>query len=93
MRSPKVAALALAVALAGCTSFDTREVVRTAPDDPRPGVTAQTGRILKRKVAVARFTNETNYGAGLFRDAAGDRLGKQASDILVSDLTRSGKFI
>lgn len=86
-------ALALAAGVAGCTSFDERSVARSAPDAPKPGIAAPSGRLLKRKVAIARFTNETNYGTGLFTDAAGDRLGKQASDILISDLTRSGKFI
>ncbi len=101
MRRPLIA-LTLAAALAGCTSFDARDVVRSAPDAPRPGALAPAGpsvagqtqpRLLKRKVAIARFTNETNYGAGLFSDPSGDRLGKQASDILISDLTKSGKFI
>lgn len=86
-------ALALAAGLAGCTSFDERSVGRSAPDAPRPAQAEPSGRLLKRKVAIARFTNETNYGTGLFTDPSGDRLGKQASDILVSDLTRSGKFI
>ncbi|MGH7407571.1 MAG: CsgG/HfaB family protein [Candidatus Methylomirabilales bacterium] len=90
--------------LTSCASYDKREVVRTLPDSPSP--TAQTpkappgsadvgssARALKRKVAIARFTNETKYGAGLFTDPSSDRIGKQASDILASDLTKSGKFI
>ena len=65
--------------------------------DPKvPGVSADAGssaRVLKRKVAIARFTNETKYGSGLFTDANYDRLGKQAADVLASELTKSGKFI
>ena len=51
----------------------------------------QTG--LKRKVAVARFTNETRYGQGFFVDENQDRIGKQALDILSSKLLLTEKFI
>ena len=47
----------------------------------------------KRRVAVGRFTNETNYGKGLLRDFDLDPLGKQASDILSADLVESGNFL
>lgn len=47
----------------------------------------------KRRVTIGRFTNETTYGKGLLRDADLDPLGKQASDILASDLVRSGRFL
>lgn len=47
----------------------------------------------KRKIAVARFTNETRYGRSLLRDSDLDPLGKQASDMLMSRLISSGKFI
>lgn len=48
---------------------------------------------LKRKVAIARFSNETQYSKGLFYDKANDPIGKQALDILSSKLTQSQKFI
>lgn len=47
----------------------------------------------KRKIAVARFTNETRYGRSLLRDEDLDPLGKQASDMLMSRLVESGGFI
>ena len=47
----------------------------------------------KRKIAVARFTNETRYGKSLLRDTDLDPLGKQASDMLMTQLISSGKFI
>lgn len=47
----------------------------------------------KSKVAIARFTNETNYGRALMTDNDFDRLGKQASDMLASRLVKSGKFL
>ena len=48
---------------------------------------------LKRKVAIARFSNETQSGTTFLVDDSGDRLGKQASDILSSKLTATGKFM
>ena len=48
---------------------------------------------LKRKVAIARFTNETQSGTSFLVDNAGDRVGKQASDILSARLTDTGKFL
>lgn len=48
---------------------------------------------LKRKVAIARFSNETQSGTSFLMDESGDRLGKQASDILSSKLASTGKFL
>lgn len=52
-----------------------------------------TEKIYKRKIAIARFSNETNYGRGLLVDRDLDPLGKQASDILATQLQRSGRFM
>ena len=54
---------------------------------------SQEGKTLKRKVAIGRFTNETQYGKGLFYDRENDPMRKQAMDILSSKLAASGKFI
>ena len=54
---------------------------------------AQEGKTLKRKVAIGRFTNETQYGKGIFYDRENDPMRKQAMDILSSKLAASGKFI
>lgn len=48
---------------------------------------------LKRKVAIARFTNETRYGQSFFLDDQKDRIGKQAVDILSNKLMQTEKFI
>jgi curli biogenesis system outer membrane secretion channel CsgG len=48
---------------------------------------------LKRKLAIARFTNETRYGRSLLTDSNYDSLGKQASDMLASRLVASGRFL
>ena len=100
MRLP-VTALLLISCLAGCARYDRREVVASRPSTPDAAaeVAGKPERILKRKVAVARFTNESRYGTpSLFgesfnRDANLDRLGKQAADMLATELTRSGKFV
>ncbi len=48
---------------------------------------------LKRKVAIARFTNETKYGQGFFYDKNEDRLGKQAMDIFSTKLSAMNRFL
>ena len=54
---------------------------------------APAGKVIKRKVAIGRFSNETQYGKGLFYDKENDPMGKQALDILSSKLAASGKFL
>ncbi len=54
---------------------------------------AQTDKTIKRKVAIGRFSNETQYAKGLFYDKDNDPMRKQALDILSSKLAASGKFI
>jgi curli biogenesis system outer membrane secretion channel CsgG len=43
-------------------------------------------------IAISRFTNESVYGSGLFTDASGDRLGKQAADLLARHLSATSRF-
>lgn len=54
---------------------------------------AQDQRTIKRKVAIGRFSNETQYAKGLFYNKEDDPMRKQALDILSSKLAASGKFI
>jgi len=54
---------------------------------------SKDNQTLKRKVAIARFSNETSYAKGLFYDKLNDPMGKQAVDILSTKLASSGKFI
>lgn len=51
------------------------------------------GRVIKRKVAIGRFSNETQYAKGIFYDKENDPMGKQALDILSAKLAASNKFI
>ncbi len=59
--------------------------IATAQPDAKKG--------LKRKVAIARFTNETRYGQSFFIDKDDNRIGKQAVDILSAKLLETEKFI
>ena len=49
--------------------------------------------VLKQKIAIGRFTNETRYGQTLLRDSNLDPLGKQAADIMAAYLVQSGAFL
>lgn len=48
---------------------------------------------LKRKIAIARFTNETQSGNSFLVNDSDDRIGKQAADILSARLTDTGYFL
>ncbi|WP_024989424.1 CsgG/HfaB family protein [Segatella albensis] len=50
-------------------------------------------RTIKRKVAIGRFSNETQYAKGIFYDKENDPMRKQALDILSAKLAASGKFL
>jgi len=82
----------------GCATMQEKEVHQTPVlDKPivSPSIQAKTSEPsgLKRKVAIARFTNETRYGQSFFIDQNSDKIGKQAMDILSAKLYQSGRFI
>lgn len=58
-----------------------------------PNQSQYNGMMLKRKVAIGRFSNETQYAKGVFYDKENDPMGKQALDILSAKLATSGKFL
>jgi len=58
-----------------------------------PTLQQSNERILKRKVAIARFSNETKQGRSFLVSTSGDQIGKQASDILSTKLAATNKFI
>lgn len=72
----------------GCTTQ--KSVVRIEPQIQEVQKEEQS---LKRKVAIARFSNETEYAKGAFYDKANDPVGKQAVDILSTKLASTNKFI
>jgi curli biogenesis system outer membrane secretion channel CsgG len=67
-----------------------QNIVETVIESSEKTIVSQT---LKRKVAIARFSNETSYAKGLFYDKDNDPMEKQAVDILSTKLASSGKFI
>ncbi|MGH8497449.1 MAG: CsgG/HfaB family protein [Methylococcales bacterium] len=82
--------IGLVFVLAGCVSRAIRENVedrgpQVVPISPVPPSERMT-------IAIARFTNESIYGSGLFTDASGDRLGKQAADLLARHLMQTQRF-
>jgi len=83
--------LALAVAAIGCAP---KRAIHEDVIDKGPAVQAKPLPMADRiTVAIARFSNETHYGSGLFRDEYGDRVGKQASDSLARQLLATQRFI
>lgn len=85
--------------LSACATVSEKPVMHEAPVSKEQQVKSQemiqvpTMKRYKLKVAVGRFTNETNYGRSLLTDEQLDRIGKQASDMLTSRLVQSGQFI
>ena len=64
------------------------QIVETAKPTQAPD-----GKTIKRKVAIGRFSNETQYAKGIFYDKENDPMGKQALDILSAKLAASDKFL
>lgn len=85
--------------LCGCAVTSTPPAVVDAPVSRPQQVEAQAqaalppSKILKRKVAIGRFSNETRYGRTFQTDASLDPLGKQASDMLSTRLIESKQFL
>ena len=93
--------MALAIGLSGCA-------IQTPPieqkESPQPLATQKSAQqaitsqapatpTLKRKIALGRITNETNYGRSLLRDRHDDPLGKQVTDLMSKALTESGAYL
>lgn len=99
MRTRILTGAALALSLAACVTPQQRPVVTEPPASRADQLQAQAAAQApaapryKRKVAIGRFTNETNYGRSLLADADLDRIGKQASDMLASRLVQSQQFL
>mgnify|MGYP001044498540 CR=1 FL=1 len=85
----------------GCATQTPPVTQREAPQSSAEQAAAQQAVMaqapvapkLKRKIALGRITNETNYGQSLLRDQEGDVLGKQVTDLLSKALTESGAYL
>lgn len=80
-----------ALMASACTTTQKVVQVESQVETPVEAVETYTG--LKRKVAIARFSNETQYAKGIFYEKENDPIAKQASDILSTKLASSDKFI
>ena len=98
----KIATIVAALTLAGCATQTPHVAVKDAPVSQDQQIAAQKKAAeikadqalsLKRKIAIGRMTNETNYGRSLLRDEHMDPLGKQLSDMLTARLINSGNFL
>ena len=85
----------------GCATVSEQPTIVEAPVSKKDQQEAQSALInkipevkrYKRKIAIARFTNTTNYGRALLTDEEYDRIGKQTSDMLMSRLIQSNNFL
>lgn len=82
------------VFFSGCVTTSPTVVHVQRPTVVQPQVITKEEPILKRKVAIARFSNEAEYGKSvLFGVNNSYNAEKQATDILSAKLAQSGKFI
>ncbi len=70
--------------------FAQQNIVKVESQVQEPNKETQ---FLKRKVAIARFSNETEYGKGIFYNKENDKMAKQGVDILSTKLAATNKFI
>jgi len=85
-----------AFALAACATPQTPpRTVSVPPPPPEVRAAAMQPAIptLKRKIAIGRFSNSTNYGRALLLDDQKDPLAEQASDMLATRLINTGQFL
>ena len=85
-----------ALALAACAAPQTLpKTVNVPPPAPEVRAAAMQPTIptLKRKIAIGRFSNSTNYGRALLLDDQKDPLAEQASDMLATRLINTGQFL
>jgi len=82
------------LSLFACASSPPSDVINKPNQAPQISKTLAVEKYkgLKRKVAIARFTNETKQGNSFLLDNNNDKIGKQAMDILSARLTQTGKF-
>jgi len=95
MKRHVVLGLTICLLLASCARYTEPVSKSTLPSSSNisPSLSSSSTRTLKRKVAIARFSNETKYSKGFFYDGKNDLVGKQAMDILSARLTEADKFI
>lgn len=81
--------------ISGCATVQQPVVEKLPSETPDVSKTIEMEqeRSLKRKITIARFSNETQYGQGNIFNNNYSKVGKQAMDILSTKLTQTGKFL
>lgn len=91
-----VVSLSAAATLSACASVAPVPIEVSAPI-PRPAVATVSASItqpvLKRRIAVGRFSNSTSYGRSLLSPGQSDPIADQAGDMLATALVGSGQFM
>jgi curli biogenesis system outer membrane secretion channel CsgG len=88
--------IALGLVLTSACTSSTKQTVNASQNNQAaisPTIAQAPAMGLKRKVAIARFTDETKNSNSIFVDKSFDNIGKQAADILSARLSNSGQFI
>ena len=86
--------ISIAAGITGCTTTASKIEKVEIPSVKKPMILKNEEPNLKRKVAIARFGNEAQYGkSNLFASGESYNAEKQATDILSAKLTQSDKFI
>ena len=84
----------VAVAALACLSATSASSqALTAPAAPPAAVAPASHPVLKRKIAIVRFTNISHYGKSFLSDSNDDPLAQQAADMLTARLVETGKFM
>ena len=97
----RTGALAVVLLVTGCAIQQAQVQPKEAPQPAalqraaQLAVAEQAGSSprLKRKIALGRISNETNYGRSLLHDRYDDPLGKQVTDLMSKALTESGAYL
>ncbi len=87
--------LIASLSLFACASSPPYEVINKTNKSPQISkiLSVKSFKGLKRKIAIARFSNETKHGNSFLLDNNNDKIGKQAMDILSARLTQTGQFL
>ncbi|MAM89823.1 MAG: curli production assembly protein CsgG [unclassified Hahellaceae] len=81
-------------ACSGMTGPETSDLVEASARQSKTGpATVQIERTLKRKVAIARFTDETRHRNASALDQNDEQAGKQTMAMLSRRLSQTGKFM
>lgn len=90
-----IAGFLLCFSLAGCATVPKEETIRAGKGGKQvsPSLVNIPKHRLKRKVAIARFSNETTYGKSVLLDGKADLVARQASDVLSGRLAEAGPFL